>query len=79
MHAEAAAQVRASAIWPTAAAAWLSSSLSGPFGSLSMERPSAIAPEETTRRSRRRHAGRDVGGERGEPALLDPAGRGIDQ
>ena len=46
------AQVRASAIWPTAAAAWLSSSLSGPFGSLSTERPSAIAPEETTMMSR---------------------------
>src|SRR6202051_3347859 len=45
-------QVRASAIWPTAAAAWLSSSLSAPAGSLSTVRPSAMAPEETTRRSR---------------------------
>src|SRR5580704_5197553 len=45
-------QVRASAIWPTAAAAWLSSSLMGPAGSLSTARPSAIAPEETTRTSR---------------------------
>src|SRR5262245_26167018 len=43
--------VRASAIWPTAAAAWLSSSLSAPVGSLSTARPSAIAPEETTRTS----------------------------
>src|SRR5262247_3800699 len=45
-------QVRASAIWPTAAAAWLSSSLSGPAGSLSTARPSAMAPEETTSTSR---------------------------
>src|SRR5215470_9865902 len=45
-------QVRASAIWPTAAAAWLSSSLSAPAASLSTARPSAIAPEETTRTSR---------------------------
>src|SRR6266550_2165076 len=44
--------VRASAIWPTAAAAWLSSSFSGPAGSLSTARPSAIAPEETTSTSR---------------------------
>src|SRR3984885_9671546 len=45
-------QVRANAICPTAAAAWLSSSLSGPDGSLSTARPSAIAPDETIRRSR---------------------------
>ena len=48
----ASAQVRASAIWPTAAAAWLSSSFSAPFGSLSTERPSAIAPDDTTMTSR---------------------------
>src|SRR5262249_41647002 len=42
---------RASAICPTAAAAWLSSSLSAPAGSLRTARPSAIAPEETTSRS----------------------------
>ncbi|MCY1245144.1 hypothetical protein D9M72_582660 [compost metagenome] len=41
-------QARASAIWPTAAAAWLSSSLSAPAGTLSTVRPSAIAPDETT-------------------------------
>src|SRR5262249_26160909 len=45
-------QVRASAICPTAAAAWLFSSRSVPLGSLSTARPSAIAPEETTRMSR---------------------------
>src|SRR5262245_2489096 len=45
-------QVRASAIWPTAAEAWLSSSRSGPFGNLSTARPSAIAPEDTTSTSR---------------------------
>ena len=45
-------QIRASAIWPTAAAAWLSSSFSGPRGSFSRLRPSAIEPEETTRTSR---------------------------
>src|ERR1700722_5463001 len=45
-------QVRASVIWPTAAAAWLSSSLSGPEGSFSTARPSAIAPDETTITSR---------------------------
>src|ERR1700753_568954 len=45
-------QIRASAIWPTAAAAWLSSSLSGPRGSLSRLRPSAIEPEDTIRSSR---------------------------
>src|SRR3979409_412251 len=44
--------VRARAICPTAAAAWLSSSLSGPGGSLSTARPSAIAPDETTSTSR---------------------------
>src|SRR5215204_3457195 len=48
----ASAQVRASAIWPTAAAAWLSSSLSAPGASLSTARPSAIAPEDTTMTSR---------------------------
>src|SRR4029077_4017091 len=48
----ASAQVRASAIWPTAAAAWLSSSLSGPSGNLSTARPSAMAPDETTMTSR---------------------------
>src|SRR5580704_534693 len=45
-------QVRASAIWPTAAAAWLSSSSSRPGGNLSTVRPSAMAPEDTTSRSR---------------------------
>src|SRR5260370_302415 len=44
-------QVRASAICPTAAAPRLSSSLSGPAGSLSTARPRAMAPDETTRRS----------------------------
>src|SRR3954466_11946968 len=48
----ASAQVRASAICPTAAAACESSSLSGPIGSFSTERPSAIAPDDTTRMSR---------------------------
>ncbi len=48
----ASAQVRASAIWPTAAAPCESSSLSAPLGSLSTARPSAIAPEETTSTSR---------------------------
>jgi hypothetical protein len=37
-----------SAIWPTAAAAWLSSSLSD-FALRQMVLPSAMAPEETTR------------------------------
>ena len=48
----ASAQVRASAIWPTAAAACESSSFSGPRGSFSTARPSAIAPDDTTRMSR---------------------------
>src|SRR6185437_1050140 len=42
------AHERASAIWPTAAAAWLSSSLSAPAGSFNTVRPSAMAPDETT-------------------------------
>ena len=37
-----------SAIWPMAAEAWLSSSLSLPFGRPATVRPSAIAPDETT-------------------------------
>ena len=41
-------QIRASAICPTAAAAWLSSSFSAPAGSPSTVRPSAMAPDETT-------------------------------
>src|SRR5215470_3406339 len=45
-------QVRASAIWPTAAAAWLSSSLSAPGTSLRRLRPSAMAPDDTTSTSR---------------------------
>src|SRR6476659_9366512 len=45
-------QIRASAIWPTAAAPWLSSSFSVPRGSFSRLRPSAIEPDETTRTSR---------------------------
>src|SRR5215213_2973406 len=48
----ASAHVRASAICPTAAAACESSSLSGPPGSFSTARPSAIAPDDTTRISR---------------------------
>src|SRR5207248_9317996 len=40
------------AVWPPAAAAWLASSVSGPFGSLSTDRPSAIAADETTMMSR---------------------------
>ncbi len=38
----------ASWIWPVAAAAWLSSSLSVPAGSLNCVRPRQIAPEETS-------------------------------
>src|SRR6516164_4271955 len=45
-------QVRANAICPTAAAPWLSSSASSPAASLSTARPSAMAPEDTTRMSR---------------------------
>src|ERR1043166_3047477 len=45
-------QMRASAIWPTAAAPWLSSSLSCPRGNFSRPRPSAIEPEDTTSTSR---------------------------
>ena len=41
-------QIRASAICPTAAAAWLSSSCSAPAGRPSTVRPSAMAPDETT-------------------------------
>src|SRR5262249_56095910 len=41
------------AICPTAAAAWLPWSFGAPAGSLSTERPSAIAPDETTSTSRR--------------------------
>src|SRR5271166_5259333 len=40
----------ASAICPTAAEAWLSSSFSAPFGRPATVRPSAIAPDETTSR-----------------------------
>ena len=76
----ASAQVRASAICPTAAAAWLSSSLSEPRGSFSTARPSAIAPDDTTRMSRFSPCSRAMSlGERGEPVLVDAAGRGIDQ
>src|SRR5689334_3835286 len=45
-------QIRASAICPTAAAPWLSSSFSGPRGNFKRLRPSAIEPDETTRTSR---------------------------
>jgi hypothetical protein len=45
-------QIRASAIWPTAAAAWLSSSFSAPRGSFRRLRPSAIEPDETISSSR---------------------------
>jgi len=45
-------QIRASAIWPTAAAAWLSSSFRVPRGNLRRLRPSAIEPDETIRTSR---------------------------
>src|SRR6184192_652020 len=45
-------QIRASAIWPTAAAPWLSSSFRGPRGNFRRLRPSAIEPDETTRTSR---------------------------
>src|SRR5882757_1826762 len=45
-------QIRASAICPTAAAPWLSSSFSGPRGNFRRLRPSAIEPDETTRTSR---------------------------
>ena len=45
-------QIRASSICPTAAAPWLSSSLSGPRGSFSRLRPSAIEPDETISISR---------------------------
>src|SRR5580693_2583676 len=72
-------QVRASAIWPTAAAAWLSSSLSGPSGNFSTARPSAMAPEETTMTSRLSRCSAKVGRQRGEPRLVEPAGFGIDQ
>ena len=67
-------QARASAIWPIAAAAWLSSSFSGPRGRSSTRRPSAIAPEETTSRSRRpaASAARSAA-ERIEPVVLQPA------
>src|SRR3974377_604250 len=44
--------MRASAIWPTAAAAWLSSSFSAPRGSFNLPRPSAIEPDDTIRSSR---------------------------
>ena len=57
-----------------------SSSLSGPRGSLSTARPSAIAPDDTTRMSRFSPCScRDVVGERGQPVLVHAAGRGIDQ
>ncbi len=47
------AQVRASAIWPTAAAACVSSSFSGAVRQLQhAQRPSAIAPDDTTSMSR---------------------------
>ena len=45
-------QIRASAICPTAAAPWLSSSFRGPRGNFRRLRPSAIEPDETTRTSR---------------------------
>src|ERR1700758_2233787 len=45
-------QIRASAICPTAAAPWLSSSFSAPRGSFRRLRPSAIEPEDTIRSSR---------------------------
>jgi hypothetical protein len=44
-------QMRASAICPTAAAAWLSSSFSAPRGNFSFARPSAIEPDDTIRTS----------------------------
>ena len=72
--------MRASAIWPTAAAAWLSSSFSGPPGRPSTLRPSATEPEETTSTSAPRlcSAG-DIVGERGEPVALHRAARAIDE
>ena len=72
--------MRASAIWPTAAAAWLSSSFSAPAESPSTERPSAIAPEETTSTSapRRVQLG-DVLGEGREPGMVELSSRPIDE
>ena len=73
-------QMRASAIWPTAAAAWLSSSFSAPAGSPSTERPSAIAPEETTSTSAPRPVQRgDVLGERREPGVVELSARPVDE
>ena len=43
---------RASAIWPMAAAACASSSLRLPAGSFSVARASAMAPDDTTSKSR---------------------------
>src|ERR1700730_52349 len=68
-------QVRASAIWPTAAAAWLSSSFSGLLASLSTARPSTIAPEETTRMSRlsRCRLARSAVSDASQDSLIAPA------
>src|SRR4029079_16446150 len=68
-------QVRASAIWPTAAAAWLSSSFSGPPASLSTARPSTMAPEETTRMSRVSpcSAARSAANDASQDSLITPA------
>ena len=74
------AQMRASAICPTAAAAWLSSSFRSPSGRPSTVRPSAIEPEETTSTSApRAMQARDVLGERGQPFAPDVARSAIDE
>ncbi len=72
--------MRASAICPTAAAPWLSSSFSAPRGSFRRLRPSAIEPDETIR-SLAPLAVQfcQIGGERCEPGGPHFAGVGIDQ
>ena len=72
-------QACASRIWPTAAAAWLSSSLSRPDASPSSRRPSAIAPEETSTTSWPRARSADVGRKRLEPRTVHVTRRSLDE
>ena len=73
-------QIRASAICPTAAAAWLSSSFSVPRGNFSRLRPSAIEPDDTIRTFAAFLVQfGEIGGERRQPRRPHFAGVGIDQ
>ena len=73
-------QVRASAIWPTAAAAWLSSSFEPArrqFEHRAAERDGAGRHHQDVALAAVQRG--KIGGQRGQPSFVEPAGRGIDQ